>query len=137
MVKLILNLCAPLKLWPRWLGLFLFVGLIVGCTGQDTEGAWRGPFPIDDAADCRIRLRNDETFDLACHSGRNWMGTGKYTRDGELLTFNFKGLAADGRLLIPRPKPIPLRLKAGGNSMQMFDPRTDRRFGVWKRVLIH
>lgn len=130
-----------MELWPSRVGLCWALALFGsyvcgGCTGQDVEGAWRGPFPLEDAKDCRIRLRNDHTFDLSCHSGRDWMGSGTYVHGGNSLTFDFRGLASNGHVARPKPLPICLGLTGGGNSMIMTDPRTRSDLGVWRRVMI-
>jgi hypothetical protein len=102
------------------LGLFL----LSGCVGQTYEGAWRGPFPLAEASDCRVRLTNDRRFDLGC-VGSGWVGTGRWEPTASGLRFDFALLGRDGR----RRKPPTLELRVVGRGNRLDVPG-----GVWRRM---
>lgn len=82
------------------------------------EGAWYGPFPLEDARDCRIRLKDGE-FDLTCEGAEAWVGAGSYSWHGPSLRLEFTALTRRGELVRPAPAPMELRTERRGNSMRL------------------
>lgn len=107
----------------------------LGCRGQSLEGAWRGPFPLAEAEDCRVRLLPARSFDLACRGHNEWVGLGRFRPEGDTLRFEFMKLARRKAPVDRLPDPIVLRFVGRGNEMDIYDGPDDRQPVTWRRSL--
>lgn len=111
----------------------MVVVTVSGCTGQNVEGAWRGPFPLEGAADCRIRLLSNRTFDLSCPDS-GWVGTGRYTKAADRLEFSFEALTRHEARPVGGIPKVELGMEGRGNRLELGDPRTRDRRLIWNRL---
>jgi len=112
--------------------LLLTVGSF-GCTGQDVTGAWRGPFPLEEATDCRIRITYERRFDLSCQNDE-WLGGGRWSQDGAVLTFRFESLSRRKARLNGEIPSVELAFEGHGNMMRLGDARGAEKPMEWHRL---
>jgi hypothetical protein len=97
------------------------------------EGAWLGPFPIDEAEDCRTKLYSDRSFELACKGGNEWHGGGRYERQGNRLRFQFEILAKRSVVMDRLPDAIDLYFEGKGNELVVRATPEDHA-KTWRRA---
>lgn len=105
-----------------------------GCTGQNIEGAWRGPFPFDGAEDCLVKVQNNGSFTLGCREDV-WVGAGKWRRQNNRLELDFVLLTHRGEAVRQRGEPLQLRLDGAGNTLCVGLPTDNGEPYCWRREL--
>lgn len=116
----------------RWMLGIVVVG-VSGCTGQNLEGAWRGPFPLEKANDCRTRLYQDGTFDLSCRDRSSWKGVGRWKRKGQEVELVFSLLGEGEKKALQLPT-VRFRLTGRGNEIELEETAGRNRY-VWRRTM--
>jgi hypothetical protein len=121
---------------PFWRKAAMFAGALGGllagsCAGQQLEGRWRGPFPLTDATECVLNLYANRTFDLACGES-NWIGAGRYRRDGDRMRFDFTVLHRN-RTPVSRLPVLALSLQGRGNTVVLRN-EAGQRFALERRL---
>jgi hypothetical protein len=105
------------QFWRMTLAVGAMAAILWSCSGQNLEGAWFGPFPYPDADACRIRLYDDNRFDLACGQDE-WVGAGKYERTEGGIRFLYIALARRGAL-VRQPEPVDVKFTGHGNRLEL------------------
>jgi hypothetical protein len=118
-----------------WFAGLAVAWLVCGCTGQSLEGNWNGPFPFEDAQECRIRIWNNSDFDLSCRGDNVWLGLGRWRQDGDTVSFTFEALAKRGEPVRPLPDPLVLNMAGRGATIDWTQPIDGRKFR-WKRAAL-
>jgi hypothetical protein len=85
--------------------------------------------PYHDAEDCRIRVRTDGTFDVACAKDV-WVGAGRYDFDGKSLVLNYVLLTKSGRP-IEHAAAVSFQVSGEGNKMTLTS--SDGQIVHWTR----
>ena len=102
----------------------------LGCSGQNIEGRWLGPLPIEDAKACRIDIYSDHRFAVACGKA-DWVGAGSYERSGSQLELKFQTLVRHEQVL-KRPPAVHLEFEGHGNTLKIRDSGS-KDFSTWNR----
>jgi len=117
--------------WLTRIGSIAFAVVSLGCSGQNFEGAWRGSLPLEDAEDCRLRLGDNGRFDLSCQ-GEEWVGLGRWERNGSRIRFEFERVARRERPLTD-PPILDLYVEGRGNEIGLRVAEREREY-VLRRI---
>ncbi len=71
-------------------------------------------------------------FELVC-ARDEWVGLGRYSREGDRLRFTFTALTRKGEV-VKRPEPVEFVFSGRGNEMALRLPNGSREW-VWQRIL--
>jgi len=118
---------------------FTAILTLLGCSGQNLAGSWRGAIPWRSGDDCRIRLVPEGKFDLSCRdqvTGKTdeWVGAGSYeVKDGE-IAFTFVALTQRGEVIKPPFPPLQMATRGKGNTLEMSAPNFASKWErIWKK----
>lgn len=110
------------------IALALCLVVMPGCSGQDLEGVWNGPFPLLDSQDCRMSLKADHSFSLSCKT-TSVLAIGRYASDQRTLSVKLNYLTIGKALVRPAPS-FQFTLQGRGNELRLS---TGRRIFLWRR----
>lgn len=102
-----------------------------GCSGQNLEGRWQGPFPLEDAKACVLNLYKEHQFDLAC-DGHVWVGEGRYEQMQTSVRFTFSTLVHRDEKLARAPD-IEVHLQGRGNAI-VLSGANDRKYELTRKM---
>ena len=101
-----------------------------GCAGQTVTGRWTGPFPLEGARACELRLLEDRAATVQC-DGAAIVGAGHYDWNGLRLTLRLSVLTYDGRKVRP-PEPLAFAVRGEGNLLKA---EKDGTVYEWRRAM--
>ncbi len=89
--------------------------------------------PLEEAKECRTRMHQDGTFELACQGTRPWNGLGFWRSEGKKLTLSFKTFGR-GEERMKEPPVFQFVFEGHGNAIDLEQAPGGLRFR-WERRL--